>query len=472
MLPVSVLPVAGLLLGIGSANFSWMPGLLSQLMMQSGSAVFANLPLLFAIGVALGLTENDGIASLAAIVGYAVLLATMGVMAPLLGGTPVNVMGIASMETGVFGGILCGMLAAALFNRYYRIQLPGYLGFFAGKRFVPIVTALAAILLGLLLALVWAPVQHGIDAFSHWAAVSSPALAVTLYGVVERLLLPFGLHHIWNVPFFFQMGDFTDPLSGRLLHGDINRFFAGDPSAGILAGGFLPKMWGLPAAALAIWHTARAENRSKIGALMISAALTSFVTGITEPIEFSFLFVAPILYAAHALLTGLAFFLMQHFGAHMGFTFSQGAIDFGLFYLRDVRPWLVLILGPLYAAVYYLLFRLLIHGLDLKTPGREDHGASTAPATTLDALPQDKETTMAHKLIEAFGGCGNLNSLDACITRLRVSVIDHTRVNPQGLKSLGASGVIMVGGSVQAIFGTCSENLKTDMLEYLKTHKA
>lgn len=484
MMPVAVLPVAGLLLGIGSAGFSWIPDIVSHLMAQGGGAVFGNLPVLFAVGVALGLTENDGVASLAAIVGYVILVASMGVMATVLGAHTSQVMGMASMDTGVFGGIIAGILAAIMFNRYYRIELPTYLGFFAGKRFVPIITGVASIILGVILSVVWAPVQQGIEAFSHWAAVSNPAVAVTLYGVVERMLLPFGLHHIWNVPFFFQMGDYVN-ASGQLIHGDINRFFAGDPTAGILAGGFLPKMWGLPAAAIAIWHTAKPENRTKIGAIMVSAALTSFLTGITEPIEFSFLFVAPVLYGIHAVLVGLAFYLMNTFGAHMGFTFSQGAIDFALFYVKDVKPWLVFILGPIYAVVYYTVFRVLITAMNLKTPGREDNAdaddatvepalatatAGAAPAATVGAAPHAAApaASMAQNLVEAFGGRSNLTSLDACITRLRISVTDVTKVDQARLKGLGAAGVVVVGNNVQAIFGPKSENLKTDMQEYLK----
>lgn len=488
MMPVAVLPVAGLLLGIGSANFSWMPEIISHLMAQGGAAVFGNLPILFAVGVALGLSDNDGVASLAAIVGYVVLVGSMGVMAGVLGSHTSMVMGIPSMDTGVFGGIISGVVASVMFNRYYRIDLPSYLGFFAGKRFVPIVTAVASILLGVILAVIWSPIQAGIETFSHWAAVSNPAVAVTLYGVVERMLLPFGLHHIWNVPFFFQMGDFVD-ASGKVIHGDINRFFAGDPTAGILAGGFLPKMWGLPAAAIAIWHSAKPENRTKIGAIMVSAALTSFLTGITEPIEFSFMFVAPILYAIHAVLVGLAFFLMNTFGAHMGFTFSQGAIDFGLFYVRDVKPWLVFILGPIYAVVYYTVFRVVISALNLKTPGREETTeeealdeavvtnavlASGAPVeTTKEAAASAKASTnssMAGNLVEAFGGRSNLTSMDACITRLRISVSDVSKVDQARLKGLGAAGVVVVGNNVQAIFGPKSENLKTDMEIYLKSH--
>ena len=205
MLPVSVLPVAGLLLGIGSANFSWLPAALSHVMAQSGGAIFGNLPLIFAIGVALGVTQNDGVAALAAVVGYAVLLATMGVMAALFGYEPTTIMGIKSIETGVFGGIGVGSIAGWLFNKYFRIQLPPYLGFFAGKRFVPIVTALAAIIVGIILSIIWPPIGRAINSFSHWGSEGNPAAAFTLYGIVERSLIPFGLHHIWNVPFFFQV---------------------------------------------------------------------------------------------------------------------------------------------------------------------------------------------------------------------------------------------------------------------------
>ncbi|HEY0946888.1 MAG TPA: PTS transporter subunit EIIC, partial [Opitutaceae bacterium] len=321
MLPVAVLPVAGLLLGIGAANFGWMPELVSALMKQSGDVIFGNLPLIFAIGVALGFTENDGVSAIAATIGYAVMLATLGVMAGVWGIEAKPILGIPSMQTGVFGGILAGGLAAFMFNRYYRISLPTYLGFFAGKRFVPIVTAVSAIGLGVVLSLIWPPVQHGIDAFSHWAAISSPRTAATVYGFVERLLIPFGLHHIWNVPFFFEMGAYTD-TTGKVVSGDINRFFAGDPTAGVLAGAFFFKMFGLPAAAVAMWRSARPENRAKVGGIMVSAALTSFLTGITEPIEFAFMFIAPALYVLHAALAASAQFIANTLGMHLGFTFS------------------------------------------------------------------------------------------------------------------------------------------------------
>jgi len=465
MLPVAVLPVAGLLLGIGAAGFEWIPPLISALMKNSGDVIFGNLPLIFAIGVALGFTENDGVSAVAATIGYLVMLATMGVMATVWGIQTKLIMGIPSMQTGVFGGILAGALAAWLFNRYYRIALPSYLGFFAGKRFVPIITSLAAILLGVILSVLWPPVQSGIAAFSHWAAVSDPRTAATVYGFVERLLIPFGLHHIWNVPFFFEMGSFTD-ASGKIVSGDINRFFAGDPTAGVLAGAFLFKMFGLPAAAIAIWRNAKPENRARVGGIMISAALTSFLTGITEPIEFAFMFIAPVLYLIHAVLAASAQFLANTLHMHMGFTFSQGGIDFLMFNLLGKNgsgAWYVFILGPIYAGLYYGIFGYMIRRFNLKTPGRE------TDEVPVQAGPALAGSSKALELVLAFGGRSNITSLDACITRLRVSVKTQAMVNQARLKALGASGVMVVGNGIQAIFGPLSENLKTDMLEYLKT---
>ena len=468
MLPVAVLPVAGLLLGVGASKFSWLPPVVSKVMETSGGAIFGNLPLIFAIGVALGLAKNDGVAAVAAAVGYLVMTATLGVMAvalnvPVLAGKTAP-----AIDTGVFGGIIIGAIAAGLFNRYYRIQLPTYLGFFAGKRFVPIATGVVAILAGVVLSYVWQPIQSGIDAFSLWAASESPRTAATIYGFVERILIPFGLHHIWNVPFFFQIGSFTD-AAGQVIHGDINRFFAGDPTAGILSGAFLFKMWGLPAAALAIAAAARPENRAKTYGIMVSAALTSFLTGITEPIEFSFLFVAPVLYAVHAVLAATTQFVANTLNIHMGFTFSQGGIDFLLFNVfgKFAQNWqLTLILGPIYAAIYYAVFSFAIRKFDLKTPGREidaEAGDAPAPAQTGDRFDT------ARQLVAAFGGRGNITNLDACITRLRVGVADMAKVDQARFKQMGAAGVMVVGNGLQVVFGPRSENLKTDMDEYLRS---
>src|SRR5678816_4592330 len=387
MLPVSVLPVAGILLGVGSANFSWLPHIVSQVMAQSGGAIFSNLPLLFAIGVAIGLTENDGVAALAGTVGWFVFLAAMGVCAKARGIETISIMGIPSIDTGVFGGIIVGLIAAKAFNRFYKIQLPSYLGFFAGKRSVPIITAAEVIIVGALLSFIWPPIGNGIKTFSNWAAHGQPALAFTIYGIVERSLIPFGLHHVWNVPFFFQAGDYLDPTTGKELHGEITRFIAGDPTAGNMTGGYLFKMWGLPAAAIAIWRAARPENRAKVGGIMLSAALTSFLTGITEPIEFAFLFVAPVLYGIHALLAGVAYFVAVTLGIHHSTTFSHGLIDYVVLYPNSQRGWWLIPLGLVWAGVYYVLFTTLIHRMHLKTPGREVEVAEAATADAGAAVP-------------------------------------------------------------------------------------
>jgi glucose PTS system EIICB or EIICBA component len=473
MLPVSVLPVAGILLGVGSADFAKeMSPIVANVMAQAGGAVFGNLPLIFAIGVALGLTGNDGVASLAAVVGFAVMVATMGVMAPLVGYEPKPIMGIPSIETGVFGGILIGAIAAILFNRYFKLTLPPYLGFFAGKRSVPIMTAFAAIVAGVVLSIIWPPIGRAIDVFSRWAASGNPAMAFALYGVVERSLIPFGLHHIWNVPFFFEVGQYVDPATGKIIRGEINRFVAGDRTAGLLAGGYLFKMWGLPAAALAIWRTARPENRAKVGGLMASAALTSFLTGITEPIEFSFLFVAPILYGIHALLAGAAYFLCVELGIRHSTTFSHGLIDYIVLFPNSQRGLWFLVLGPLWAGMYFMLFRTMILRMNLKTPGREAEETADVPTEVSgEAGPvggKPDGAAMAPRLVAAFGGASNIRSLDACITRLRVDLHDVSRASSDALKALGATGVMQVGNGMQAIFGTRSENLKTDMEEYLR----
>lgn len=495
MVPVAVLPVAGLLLGVGSgllnAGIDWIPSLVPQIMTESGNVIFDNMPLIFAIGTTLGLTDNDGVAALAAVTGFLVLQATMGVMADVLWfhvGSERETLGILArtfgfdldfarrivsssvgiktIQTGVFGGLFVGVVASGVYKKFHRVRLPPYLGFFAGKRSVPILTSLIAIALGVLLSLFWPPVQELINKFSMWAAYSAPAAAGATYGFVERLLLPFGLHHIWNVPFFFEIGSYANK-AGEIVTGDIPRFFAGDPTAGILGGGFLVKMFGLPAAALAIWQTAKPENRLKVGGIMASGALTAFLTGITEPLEFTFLFAAPALYLAHAVLVGSAFAAVNLAGAHIGYTFSQGAIDFGLFYALDTKPWIVFVLGPAYAALYYAAFRFMITFFNLKTPGREEESSAVSGA---DGLERGAEArNMAAKLVDAFGGADNIKSLDACITRLRLILNDPSKADDDRLKSLGAAGVMRVGDGVQAVFGTMSENLKTEMEEYLKT---
>lgn len=460
MLPVAVLPAAGILLAVGAADFSILPSLVSQTMESAGGAIFGNLPIIFAIGVALGLTNNDGVSALGAVVFYGVLLATMGVIAGSMGVETKSILGIQSLDTGVFGGIISGLGGAILFNKYYRIKLPDYLGFFAGKRFVPIASAFVAIAVGIIMSFVWPPIGKGISSFSDWAANGNPTLAFGIYGFVERLLIPFGLHHIWNSPFFFEVGSYVNPETGEVIRGEIQRFVQGDPTAGALAGGYLFKMWGLPAAAIAIWHTAKPENRVKIGGIMMSGALTSFLTGITEPLEFAFMFVAPVLYLIHAILASAAFVVCIELGIKHGTTFSHGLIDYVTLFPQSSHALWLLVLGPMWAALYYVVFRFAITKFKLLTPGREEE--TVAETTQVEGL-------MAHQLVLAFGGASNITALDACITRLRTTVADISKVNQVQLKTLGASGVLVVGNSMQAIFGPASENLKTDMEIYLKT---
>ena len=462
MLPVSVLPVAGILLGVGSANFPWLPQIVSQIMAQSGGAIFSNLPLLFAIGVAIGLTDNDGVAALASTVGFAVFLATMGVCAKLRGIETATNMGIPTIETGVFGGIIVGLIAASVYSRFYKVRLPDYLGFFAGKRSVPIITAFAVIVAGVILSFVWPPIGNAINVFSNWAVHGQPVLAFFIYGVVERALIPFGLHHVWNVPFFFQAGEFVDPSTGQKVRGEIARFIAGDPTAGHMTGGYLFKMWGLPAAAAAITLAARPENRAKIGGIMMSAALTAFLTGITEPLEFAFLFVAPVLYVIHALLAGVAYVVCILLGIKHGFTFSHGLIDYVVLFPKSTNALWLFVLGPIWGVLYFGVFSFLIRKLNLPTPGRE----AVEEAAVVHSAGGDE---FALQIVRALGGRSNIVNLDACITRLRVKLKDSSKVSADKLKALGAAGVVMVGDGVQAIFGTRSDVLKTEVGDYLKT---
>ncbi|MGV1009754.1 MAG: PTS transporter subunit EIIC [Dermatophilaceae bacterium] len=503
MLPVAVLPVAGILLGVGGAfigNFrqqaidlgyctvdgvavagdraaclAQLPkvvvgdpvaaGVVAkplftflQILQNSGDPIFGALGLIFAIGVALGLAKNDGVSALAATVGYLVMNGTMGTVAHARGFTTAKVLGLDTLDTGVFGGILVGVIAGYMFNRFYRISLPPYLGFFAGKRFVPIVTAFAAIALGIVLAFLWPPIGDFIENTANQVISANAPVAVFMYGLVERALLPFGLHHIWNAPFFYQInvGGWAD------CNGILTCFFRGHPESGIFGGGFLVKMFGLCGAAAAIWRSAKPENRARIGSIMLAAALTSFLTGITEPLEFSFLFVAPLLYVVHAFMYGSAFTVMYLLGGRLGYTFSQGGIDYVLFYANGIKPWLVLIVGPVYFVIYFVVFYGLIKAFKMKTPGREDTEVDVQDAR------EDSANRFAQQLVLAFGGRSNIKDLDACITRLRVGVEDVGKADQKKLKALGAAGVLLVGNNMQAIFGTRSENLKTDIEEYLK----
>lgn len=397
MLPVALLPAAGLLLGIGNMLVSpdfleRVPALdnhtihaVATVMMNAGQIVFTNLALLFAVGVAVGLAGGEGVAGLAAIIGYLVMNVTMGTVigvTPSMIGTNAayaNVLGIPTLATGVFGGIIVGILAAAMYNRFFKIELPSYLGFFAGKRFVPIMTAATSVLLGLLMVVIWPPIQSGLNAASHFMLDQNRTLSAFVFGIIERALIPFGLHHIFYSPFWFEFGEYTN-AAGQLVRGDQNIFMAqlrdGVPfTAGTFMTGKFPfMMFGLPAAALAIYHEARPEHKKYVAGIMGSAALTSFLTGITEPLEFSFLFVAPVLFAVHCVFAGLSFMTMHLLGVKIGMTFSGGLIDYLIFGVIPNRTpwWYVIIVGLILAVIYYFGFRFVIRKFNLRTPGRED----------------------------------------------------------------------------------------------------
>jgi len=381
MMPIAVLPAAALLLRLGAyfQEVSWLAwgNTVWQVMEAGGNGVFQNLPLIFAIGVAIGFTEGAGAAGLAAGVGYVVLKAINDI-SEVSEGVPVDM--------GVLGGILIGLVAAVLYTRYKGIRLPDYLAFFGGRRFVPIVTAFAALGIGLAAYFVWPPIGRTIDGFGDWI-VGAGALGVFIYGIANRALLPVGLHHILNTLVWFEFGTFKPPGGGAAVHGDLTRFFAGDPEAGIfMAGWYFVMMFGLPAACFAMYRAADADNKQSTKAIMGSSGFTSFLTGITEPIEFSFLFLAPMLYAVHALLCGVALVVAEVLGIRHGFGFSAGLIDYLVAFGAATKPLLIIPIGLIFAAVYFALFSTAIRVFDLSTPGREGRGEK-APQGAASAEP-------------------------------------------------------------------------------------
>ncbi len=382
LFPIAVLPAAGLLLRFGSPDmlgqFTWLGGIPAA-MVAAGNAVFGNLPLLFAVGVAIGLSEgNTGAAALAGAVGYLVFKTTLVAVSPDAKNP---------LDAGVIGGVIVGALAAVLYNRFKGVRLPQFLAFFGGRRFVPIITSFASLLLVIPFWLVWPRVNDWLTSAGNWMAGQS-VVGAFLYGMLNRALIPLGLHHIPNTLLWQVTGSFTDK-NGTVWHGDLNRFFHGDPTAGVFMTGFFPvMMFGLPAAALAMYHTARTERRKLLAGLLFSAALTSFVTGITEPIEYMFLFVAPLLYGVHVVLTGLSLAITNALGMHLGFSFSAGVIDYLVNWNLATNPWLLFIVGPIYAVVYYVVFRGLITLLDLKTPGRETEEEAGVEEAAGIAVPE------------------------------------------------------------------------------------
>jgi PTS system N-acetylglucosamine-specific IIC component len=449
MLPIAVLPIAGLLLRIGQ------PDLLDvKVIAQAGDAIFSQLPLLFAIGVGVGFAqENAGVAGLAGALGYFVLRDVAKAIH-------------ADNDLGVLGGILAGLLAAGLYNRFKDIRLPEYLAFFGGRRFVPIATGIASLAVGAALGFAWPPVHRSIDALGGWL-LGAGALGVFVYGALNRLLLVTGLHHILNSLVWFVFGNYTD-AAGKPVHGDIHRFFAGDPTAGAFMTGFFPiMMFGLPAACLAMYRAAPPENRRGVGGMLLSMALTSFLTGVTEPIEFSFMFLAPELYAVHALLTGLSLAVMNALGVRLGFTFSAGAFDYALSYGLSSRGWMLLPVGALTFALYYGVFLFCIRRFRLATPGREAPAARGAAAASLEPAPAvASDADRAQAFVSALGGRRNLMSVDACTTRLRLQVADNTAIDEPALKALGAKAVVRPApGSLQVVLGPEADRVAASIRE-------
>ncbi|MGF1736630.1 N-acetylglucosamine-specific PTS transporter subunit IIBC [Photobacterium satsumensis] len=431
MLPIAVLPVAGLLLRFGQ------PDLLDiAFIAQSGQAIFDNLPLLFAMGVAAGLSKDgSAAAAVAAVVGFFVMNASLEVMN-------------ADIDTGAAGGIIAGIMAGHLYNRFHTIALPEFLGFFSGKRFVPIITGLSALFLAFMFSLVWPPIQSVINQLGEWMLSSGPAGTFT-YGFANRLLIPFGLHHILNTMVWFVFGEFNGAT------GEISRFWANDPAAGVMLSGFFPiMMFGLPAAAAAFYVTAKAENKVKVAGMLASVAFTAFLTGITEPLEFLFMFLAPALFVVHAVLMGISLVVAQALDIHLVFSFSAGLIDYILNFNAPAakNAWMLLPLGLAFGVLYFVIFVTAIRTWDLKTPGREEEQTEDVAAAVGGNL--------AAEYLNALGGKDNLTDIDACITRLRLSVVNVSKINKAQLTQLGAKGVINVGdNNVQVVVGTSAESL-------------
>ncbi|URM31067.1 N-acetylglucosamine-specific PTS transporter subunit IIBC [Cytobacillus firmus] len=446
MLPIAVLPAAGLLLRFGQDDLLGIP-----FIANAGNAIFANLALIFAIGVAMGFAkDNNGAAALSGAIGFLVL--TEGAIAI-----------DENINMGVLGGIIAGIIAGLLYNRFHDIKLPDWLGFFSGRRFVPIITSVTMILLAAIAGFAWPPIQGAIDALGNWI-IGLGALGSGIFGFMNRLLIPLGLHHVLNSLFWFQFGEFEG------VNGDIARFFAGDPSAGAYMTGFFPvMMFGLPAAAFAIIATAKPEKRKAVSGMFIGLALTSFLTGITEPIEFSFMFIAPLLYGVHAILTGVSMWVTSLLGIRDGFTFSAGALDFALNFNIAEKPMLLLGIGVIYAILYFVIFYALIKALDLKTPGREEDEDIVEDEDAHVSTGNNKYEVMASQFIKDIGGTDNITSIDNCATRLRLTIADMEKVKESALKAHGAKGIMKLSKTnLQIIVGTDVEFVADEMKKIKK----
>lgn len=462
MTPVSVLPAAGILVALGRLlqdqnGFAADAG---KIMFDSGISIFENLALIFAIGVAIGFA-GEAVAALAAGVGYSVFAKVIGSMAGVINIAEKTGGNIKSIDTGVFGGIIVGIIAANIYKKFHKTKLPPFLGFFAGKRLVPILTAVAAVIAGVVLSFVWPPIQIKINQFAKFA-MASP-IGPALYAAGKRALIPVGLHHVYYPPFLYEFGRFTTE-TGDVLRGEAARYFAGDITAGRFMAAEYPLMlFGLPAACLAMYL--RAKDKVKVAGMLFTAAITSFVTGITEPIEFLFIFVAPLLYVFHVIAAFISGLLTNYFGIRLGYTFSASAIDYALGFSNAGNPmkfWLVV--GPIIAVLYFTVFYVTIPLFNFQTPGRSSEENSEEKVE----LSTDERV---YEILKALGNEENLDDVDACITRLRLQVKDNALVNETKLKDLGASGVMKAGNSVQVVFGPESDVLKDEIKKIMQGGK-
>lgn len=512
MLPIAILPVAGLLLGIGGSftNATMIEAyhleavlgegtLLHSLLLvlsDCGNIVFANLPIIFAMGVAIGMAKKEKeVAALSGAVAFFVMHSAISAMLKITGlasslpeGSITNVVGIDSLQMGVFGGIIVGLGVAALHNKFYKIQLPQVLSFFGGSRFVPIISTIVYLFVGILMFFIWPHIQEGIYAVGN-VVRSSGYAGTLLYGIMERALLPFGLHHVFYLPFWQTAVGGTATVAGVTVEGAQNIFFAELANPGttvfnteatrFMAGKFPLMIFGLPGAALAMYHTAKPEKKKVVGGLLLSAALTSMLTGITEPIEFTFLFVAPVLYIVHVIGAGLAYMLMHIFKIGVGMTFSGGLIDLTLFGIMQGNAktnWImVVVVGVVYFIAYYLIFSVLIKKLDLKTPGREDDDSEVKLYTRKDLEAKNNETATnttsdnrSELIAKGLGGKANISDVDCCATRLRCTVHDASLVSEEILNSTGAKGVVKKGNGIQVIYGPQVTVIKSNLEDYLE----
>ena len=514
MLPIAILPVAGLLLGLGSSftnetmletyNLTKIMGqgtilnAIFQVMSDAGNIVFANLPIIFAMGVAIGMAKKEKeVAALAAAIAFFIMHASISAMININGGAEnmlegatTSVCGITSLQMGVFGGIIVGLGVAALHNKFYKIELPQVLSFFGGTRFVPIICALVYTFVGILMFFVWPVIQQGIYAVGN-VVLNSGYAGTWVYGFMERILIPFGLHHVFYLPFWQTGVGGTMEVAGQMVEGAQNIFFAqlADPSVKhfavsatrFMSGKFPLMIFGLPGAALAMYKTAKDDKKKEVGGLLLSAALTSMLTGITEPLEFTFLFVAPILYGIHCVFAGLAYMLMHICNVGVGMTLSGGLIDMTLFGIMQGNAktnWIwIVIVGVAYFVVYYFLFGLLIRKMDLKTPGRgeEDEEVKLYRRSDVEAKKNGEhggasvDDPVSQDICNGLGGKKNISDVDCCATRLRCTVFKPELVNDTLLKSTGASGVVHKGNGVQIIYGPKVTVIKSNLEDYLET---